>query len=103
MALEWYILKDKKPVLVTSDEWEKARREEPDSFRVAYTEIGGASVSTVLLGLDYQMLTGGKPMLFETLHFDGEIDRYETYEEAVKGHWKAVGRCLLLKLFKEEI
>jgi hypothetical protein len=48
-----------------------------------------AFVSTVFLGLDHSF--GGKKHLwFETMVFggplDGEMDRYETWEEAEAGH-----------------
>ena len=63
-------------------------------------------VSTVWLGLDHSF-TGGKPLIFETMVFDGERHnnrgsdyaqkRYSTEEEALRGHAK-----LLDKFTKKE-
>ena len=62
---------------------------------VARTKIGVVKISTVFLGLDHQF-SGGKPLLFETLVFggelDGEMDRYSTWDEALNGHEKMVER-----------
>ena len=82
-----YILKGKKPVpvdLMTWGKWyEKAHRS------VAKTKNGGITVSTVFLGLDHQW-GDGPPLLFETMvfggEFNGEMDRYSTWEEAEIGH-----------------
>lgn len=53
----------------------------------------GKWVSTVFLGIDYNFSLSGRPILFETMVFPApgnyrEIDmnRYRTYEEAIKGH-----------------
>ena len=60
---------------------------------VAKDVIGKVRVSTVFLGLDHN-LDGGKPILFETMIFggrhDGYQERYSTWEEAEKGHKKAL-------------
>jgi hypothetical protein len=68
--------------------------------QVADEEINGKRVSTVWLGIDHNFL-GGRPLLFETMVFDGPrggsdiyMDRYTTWDEAVKGHQKAVGWVL---------
>ena len=57
---------------------------------VAKDSIGGSEVSTVFLGLDHSFVEGGPPLVFETVvfdgEFDGEMDRYSTWDEAVKGH-----------------
>jgi len=51
--------------------------------------VGKSDISTVFLGLDHSF-KDGSPLLFETLVFggpiDGEMNRYETWDEAVKGH-----------------
>lgn len=61
--------------------------------RVGRDEIGGVSVSTVFLGLDYGYPSRG-PILFETMIFGGSHDqhqvRYATWNEAVAGHAAAV-------------
>ena len=50
-------------------------------------------ISTVFLGMDHSF-TGGTPILFETMIFGGKHDqyqeRYATYEEAERGHKRAV-------------
>ena len=62
---------------------------------VAKDQCGNAKVSTVFLGVDYDF-TGKKPLLFETMVFggpyDGEEQRYSTWEEAEEGHKKVVSR-----------
>lgn len=56
-------------------------------------KIEKIKVSTVFLGLDHSF-NGGKPLLFETMIFGGGYDdyqeRYTTWEEAEKGHKKAL-------------
>lgn len=51
------------------------------------SEVG---VSTVFLGLDHGFGSKGGPVLFETMVFggqhDGEMVRYQTWEEAEAGH-----------------
>lgn len=64
-------------------------------------------VSTVFLGLDHSFEgDDSEPILFETLVFDGELDgemdRYYTWDEAVKGHAKMVKRCGGIVKQKEE-
>lgn len=89
----WYKLDGKNPVpddtngiwIFTND----------DKRVVGETKVRGATVSTVFLGLDHSL--GRKtPVLFETLVFggsmDGECNRYETWDEAEKGHQKMVDR-----------
>ena len=61
---------------------------------VAQTFFGSGDdmVSTVFLGLNSSI--GSRPLWFETMTFIanewGECERYETYEEAVRGHGKKV-------------
>lgn len=51
-------------------------------------------VSTVFLGLDHNFGLDGPPILFETMIFGGKHDqyqdRYETRDEALLGHAKAL-------------
>lgn len=83
-----YILKDKKIVkcddLIKWANWfEKADR------NVAVDSFDDIMVSTVFLGLNHQF-GNGPPLLFETMVFGGELDqemdRYSTWDEAIKGH-----------------
>lgn len=56
------------------------------------TEVEGAGVSTVFLGIDHSFTLNdtSPPILFETMIFGGEHSdycrRYETWDEAQKGH-----------------
>lgn len=64
-----------------------------DNKRVALTEIGDITISTVFLGVDHAF-GHGNPLWFETMIFGGAHDefqeRYTTLEEAVLGHERAV-------------
>jgi hypothetical protein len=57
--------------------------------RIALTKVGDVEISTVFLGLDHGGGTG-RPILWETLVFggdlDGEMNRYHTKMEALRGH-----------------
>jgi hypothetical protein len=52
--------------------------------------VGPATVSTVFLGLDHNILGMGPPVLFESMIFggkyDGEMQRYTSYLDAKDGH-----------------
>jgi len=59
----------------------------------------GYCVSTVFLGMDHQMSWGdaaGPPVLWETMVFgpggtgDDDMNRYISWKEAVRGHWRMV-------------
>lgn len=58
--------------------------------QIALTESGDISVSTAFLGLDHDYLRRGLPILFETMvrtpDGPGQVARYATKAEAVKGH-----------------
>ena len=80
---------NKQPVPCSLEEWGMMTREEKI---VAKNWFGEIQVSTVFLGIDHS--TGGSlPILFETMIFGGECDgyqeRFETWDEAVKGHLEA--------------
>lgn len=64
-----------------------------DNRRVAYTEINKVTISTVFLFFNHNYL-GGKPLFFETMVFggifDGEIHRYNTWNDAALGHMAIV-------------
>ena len=83
-----YILEGRKvvpcPDLLTWAKWfEKADRHVADDIK------GQVRVSTLFLGLD-QNFGKRPPLLFETMIFggqyDGDIERYSTWEEAERGH-----------------
>ena len=97
----FYVLDKEKNVVETDDmEAWAAFFEDAESRRVALTELAnGWVVSTVFLGVPH---CGGT---FETMVFQGEyskdhdMERYETWDQAVKGHermvekWKSI-RCV---------
>lgn len=63
--------------------------------KVALTQVGESTVSTVWLGFD-AIDTRQPPLIYETLVFDGPLDlvaeRYATEEEARAGHERMVER-----------
>lgn len=87
--------------------------------RVALTEVGPYTVSTVWLGLDHNFGFGGPPLIFETMVFttsawnadrsdpdsEGLLDidcrRYPTQEEAEAGHEEMV--TLIRATLQEEL
>lgn len=67
-------------------------------WRVAKTNILGAKISTVFLGLDHSF--GDKqPILWETMIFGGWLDeyqeRYTSHDDAVLGHARAVRKAII--------
>lgn len=89
-----YILDGKTPVPCTDlIEWAKWR--EANNRTVGRDHIGDILISTVFLGLDHRY-GPGKPILFETMVFEGPLDqeqvRYCTWDEAEKGHQEMIER-----------
>lgn len=85
MSIGKYILVDREPVpvpcehlLLWADWMERARR------RVALTQVGPCTVSTVFLGLDHNYF-GGPPLLFETMVFVPD-DHTEVFELGGRKH-----------------
>lgn len=77
-------------------EWARAF-EDFFNRRVAETEVGPLRVSTVFLGVDHGF--GGRTQLFETMIFGAEpgsdwgdsyCERHENWDDAEKGHTRAV-------------
>lgn len=75
-------------------EWFAMRERDPESIRVARTEIDDVIVSTVHLGINHSYMLRDPPLIFETLVFgsdlDGEMYRYSTKEDAEEGHERVV-------------
>lgn len=72
-------------------------KEGSDKRRIAKTQIGDVTVSTVFLCLNHGAFRyDGPDLWFETMIFGGPLDedclRYETYEEAERGHEEMVAR-----------
>lgn len=69
--------------------------------RIALTEVGEATVSTVFLGLDHRYGSDGPPLIFETMIFSGPLDeyqaRYSTLEQAKAGHEVAVRKAQIAR------
>ncbi len=97
----WYILdKDKNPVPAKNIIEANRLLVDADSRRVALDDIIvedygiTITVSTVFLVLDHNHSPKGKPVLFESMIFNGELnqslDRYRTWKEAEEGHKKMV-------------
>jgi hypothetical protein len=75
--------------------WLQSDAENGTNLRsIRFEKIGDVDISTVFIGLDHNTLNNGPPHIFETMVFGGKYDgymrRYSTYEEAEKGHEKAV-------------
>src|SRR5262245_15360899 len=83
---------DGNPILFS--EWAEQRQQ---NRHVGSDEVDGVWVSTVYLGMDHGFFygqAGYKPIIYETMVFGGEHDqyqeRYSTYEQARKGHERAI-------------
>lgn len=89
----WYILKYKKPIKATIEEYSKWINKNPKQKVVKQELINDCKISTVFLGLDHSW-ESDIPVLWETMIFGGKEDmyqdRYASYKEALIGHEKAV-------------
>lgn len=95
MNLYYTLDENKNPVPV--DMWEYAmKHQQVTHVAKDVLEIDGVSVrvSTVFLGLNHAWGEDMPPILFETMIFGGEHDqyqeRYNTWDEAVEGHKRAM-------------
>ena len=86
-----YILDGHDPVYcdpITASLWKQTHW---DQCQVAEDFVGTVRLSTVFLGMDYNHTGEGKPILFETMVFGGDMDgrqeRYCTWDEALAGHY----------------
>lgn len=91
----YYILDGHTPKPVSLEVW--ALGYEKDNWTVARDSLpADIMVSTVFLGLDRNHGGIGRPILFETMVFngkyDGEMERYCTWEEAEAGHERWVNK-----------
>ena len=93
-----YILKDIKPIEVDLFTWGKWVEESKERIIKQETLENGKRISTVFLGLDHSF-NSDKILLFETMVFPDEktfseldMNRYSTYEEAIKGHQEMVDK-----------
>ena len=90
-----YVLDASGNAIAEPDPVKWARWFERCERHVALTRIGDARISTVFLGLDHSF-GSGPPLLWETMvfggKFDGEQERYSTFEDASRGHDAMVGK-----------
>ncbi len=88
MKGEHFILKGKDFIEVDFVTW--AKWFETADRTVKKDKNDEITVSTVFLGLNHSWNKNAPPLLFETLvfggEFDGEMQRYTTYEESEAGH-----------------
>lgn len=90
--MAWYILdENNKPIRSTIVDYGKWLQENPEKKVVKQEDIDDIRISTVFLGLDHAWPKDNvKPLLWETMIFGGEhdqyMDRYTSYEDALKGH-----------------
>lgn len=91
--MDWYILNDDKTVTkLPAGEYPKLSAFK--SLHVGDNVVNDQRISTVFLQLDHAWLPETKPVLFESMIFNGEHDQYQrryyTYDEALEGHKKLV-------------
>ena len=96
-----FVLKNK-IAIACNDSLEWAKFMATPARVVDRTEIDGIVVSTIFLGVDYNFIGVGDPLLFETLVFmpdknTGQMDRYFTWGEAEEGHQ------VMVKIIREQL
>lgn len=94
-AIGLYILAEDGRTPIPVDDTDAWVRWYESSCEGLKTEINGALVSTVFLGLDHGFPGADEPILWETMIFghaelEGYQERYSNYEDAMKGHELAV-------------
>lgn len=101
MSTYWFKLDENKvPHICTLEEYAEWSKEGQEVRIMKQSYIKNVFISTVFLGIDhsYDDAPSHIPVLFETMidgmGSDQELERYVTYGEAIKGHWKHVGRSL---------
>lgn len=95
----YYLLPDKTYRETDMYEWSEQFEEmwRKDERHVSSDIINDKYISTVWLGINHNHF-GGVPLLFETMIFDSSdsngndiyMKRHTTWDEAVKGHQKAI-------------
>lgn len=86
---------DKEGNTISMEDWAKLFKD-PKYKKIAVNSLdNGKRVSTVWLGLDHSFGPGRK-LIFETMIFPEceYCERYETIEEARKGHLRAVEEAM---------
>lgn len=97
----FWILKDKKPIQVSTLEWAEWFQNRENRIVKNDQIEGNIFVSTIFLGLDHGFGCPGPPVLFETMIFGGPHhnyqDRYCTWEQAEEGHAHALELAIRTK------
>src|SRR5690606_7884702 len=94
LGLKFHLLgADNRPIAV--DFWTFAAMRDEQNWQVARDVVGDNVLSTVFLGKDHNFFgMGPTPLWFETMAFkngdDFYCERYETWEQAVEGHNRAL-------------
>jgi hypothetical protein len=93
---KYWVLNEQHIAVPTDDihEWGRMWDDESKARRVAADDVNGYWVSTMFMGMDLSF-GDSQPLLFETMVFgasmdENYVDRYETWDQAVIGHAKAV-------------
>lgn len=82
-----WILDDKgKPKQVDLLEWGKWMQNSGEKRRVGYDKLKKVYVSTVFLGIDYDFMCSGKPILWETMVFENKVSTHKLFGRKVKYH-----------------
>jgi hypothetical protein len=101
-----YILKNKKPVICNNTIRWAVWFSENDRV-VKQTQLDNVFISTVFLGIDHNWGEKGKPILFETMIFEGKHngyqERYCTWEDAELGHERACKMVSVTKYLSVEL
>lgn len=90
-----YILDDNGDPVPCTDvlEWARWFEAAGEKRQLARDELGEVLISTIFLGIDHSW-SGGPPILWETMIFDGQGDEYQeraaTKEEALENHYMAI-------------
>ena len=100
---------DKTPIACSAEEWAKWLETSEDRRVVARTNLGAlGEVSTVFLGLNHNFGNYGKPILWETMCFEGPLDegqwRDTSWSRAVARHRLVVRKLwqIAMRLFPNE-
>lgn len=97
----WVLNDEGEPVAVESvQEW-STWFSTGDRRHVAEDTVGDVRVSTVFLGLDHNFTGNGKPVLWESMVFGGELDqeqwRYDSLQAAMDGHGELLRKVLAVQ------
>lgn len=89
----YYKLQGREVVEITGDDWMNLRVD--DSVSIKRTILHDSTlISTVFMSMSGRKDQTGRPLVFETMIFGGEHDRYQrryaTYDDAERGHQETI-------------